>query len=86
MQELHFKQQGDRAREKEYAQIYGIIMDLLDKMVFLLGEEQMPLEEYQELLESGFEAAKIGVIPPGSDCVMVGISSVPVWITCGCSA
>lgn len=47
-------------------------MDLLDKMVFLLGEEQMPLEEYQELLESGFEAAKIGVIPPGSDCVMVG--------------
>lgn len=47
-------------------------MDLLDKMVFLLGEEQMSLEEYQEILESGFDAAKIGVIPPGQDCVMVG--------------
>ena len=31
VQELHFKQQGDRAREKEYAQIYGIIMDLLTR-------------------------------------------------------
>ena len=62
----------EEEKAREYSQIYGIVMDLLDKMVFLLGEEQMPLEEYQELLESGFEAAKIGVIPPGSDCVMVG--------------
>ena len=44
MQELHFKQQGDRAREKEYAQIYGIIMDLLDKMVSILGEEEFLLK------------------------------------------
>ena len=77
--EVKLKERSRRCEEaheeekaREYGQIYGIVMDLLDKMVFLLGEEQMSLEEYQELLESGFEAAKIGVIPPGSDCVMVG--------------
>ena len=50
VQELHFKQQGDRAREKEYAQIYGIIMDLLDKMVSILGEEVVSHEEFRQLL------------------------------------
>ena len=39
VQELLFKQHGDRAMEKEYAQIYGIVMNLLDKMVSILGEE-----------------------------------------------
>lgn len=67
-----YEQEGNEAKAREYSQIYGIVMDLLDKMVFLLGEEQMSLEEYQEILESGFDAAKIGVIPPGQDCVMVG--------------
>ncbi len=63
---------GEETKAREYQQIYAIVMDLLDKMVSLLGEEQMTLKEYREILESGFEAARIGVIPPDQDCVMVG--------------
>lgn len=66
MQELHFKQQGDRAREKEYAQIYGIIMDLLDKMVSILGEEVVSPEEFRQLLETGMTQAKVGVDSSGN--------------------
>lgn len=72
MQELHFKQQGDRAREKEYAQIYGIIMDLLDKMVSILGEEVVSPEEFRQLLETGMTQAKVALIPPGIDQVLIG--------------
>lgn len=72
MQELHFKQQGDRAREKEYAQIYGIIMDLLDKMVSILGEEVVSPEEFRQLLEIGMTQAKVALIPPGIDQVLIG--------------
>ena len=71
VQELHFKQQGDRAREKEYAQIYGIIMDLLDKMVSILGEEVVSPEEFRQLLETGMTQAKVALIPPGIDQVLI---------------
>lgn len=40
VQELLFKQHGDRAMEKEYTQIYGIVMNLLDKMVSILGKKR----------------------------------------------
>ena len=40
-QELFFKEKGEKALEKEYAQIYGIVMELLDRMVEILGEEEI---------------------------------------------
>ena len=72
VQELLFKQHGDRAMEKEYAQIYGIVMNLLDKMVSILGEEKVSAEEYRQLLETGMGQAKVALIPPGIDQVLVG--------------
>ena len=72
VQGLLFKQHGDRAMEKEYAQIYGIVMNLLDKMVSILGEEKVSAEEYRQLLETGMGQAKVALIPPGIDQVLVG--------------
>ena len=72
MQELLFKQHGDRAMEKEYAQIYGIVMNLFDKMVSILGDEKVSAEEYRQLLETGMGQAKVALIPPGIDQVLVG--------------
>lgn len=57
---------------KEYQQIYGIVVDLFDKLVELLGEEHLPLKEYIEILEAGLGEAKVGIIPPGLDQVVVG--------------
>ena len=71
-QELLFKKQGDRAMEKEYTQIYGIVMELLDKMVSILGEETVSPEEFRQLLETGMTQAKVALIPPGVDQVLIG--------------
>lgn len=70
--ELALEAAGDLKSAKEYAQIYGIVMDLFDKMVELLGEEEISLEEYGKIMDAGFEAAKVGVLPPGYDRVMFG--------------
>lgn len=67
-----FEQQGQEAFAKEYDQIYGIIMELLDKIVEVLGDEKMTLAEYQEILEAGFAEASVGIIPPTADQVLVG--------------
>ncbi|MFR3881648.1 MAG: hypothetical protein ACLTX6_04475 [Lachnospiraceae bacterium] len=55
--------------EKEYAQIYGIVMNLFDKMVSILGDEKVSAEEYRQLLETGMGQAKVALIPPGIDQV-----------------
>lgn len=70
--EEYFEQEGETALAKEYAQIYKIVMDLMDKIVDLLGEERMSVREYREIWESGLEAAAVGIIPPGYDRVVFG--------------
>lgn len=70
--ELYFRQQGETALVKEYAQIYGIIMELLDKIVEVLGEEQISPNDFQQILEAGFMETQIGIIPPGVDQILVG--------------
>ena len=70
--EQKFQEEGELALAKEYAQIYRIVLELFDKFVELLGEEEIPLKEYCELLDAGLEEAKVGVIPPSLDQVVIG--------------
>ncbi|MEG0805392.1 MAG: PD-(D/E)XK nuclease family protein [Lachnospiraceae bacterium] len=70
--ELNFQEAGDPIHAKEYAQIYAIVMELFDEYVELLGEDELSLEEFTEVLSAGFNSKKIGVIPPGNDQVVVG--------------
>lgn len=67
-----FEESGNPAKAKEYAQIYKIVMDLLDKVTSLLGDEHISIREYGDILDAGFEAAKVGIIPPGNDRVIIG--------------
>ncbi|WP_346909360.1 helicase-exonuclease AddAB subunit AddB [Faecalicatena orotica] len=70
--EDRFQEQGELALAKEYAQVYRIVIELFDKFVELLGDEQISLKEYCELLDAGLEEAKVGVIPPSLDQVVIG--------------
>ena len=71
-QERKFHDRGDKAMEKEYAQIYGIVMELLDSMVEILGEETVSRQDFRQLLETGLTQAKVALIPPSMDQVLVG--------------
>ena len=71
-QEEIFRRRGEKAMEKEYAQIYGIVMELLDKMAEILGGEKVTPEEFRQILETGMTEAKVALIPPSMDQVLVG--------------
>lgn len=64
--------EDEQAKAKEYNQIYRIVMDLFQKCIQVLGREVISLAELEEILDSGFEAAKVAVIPPGYDSVTFG--------------
>ncbi len=68
----YFRSRGDAARAKEFEQIYGQVMQLFDKLVEVLGDEKLKMQDYQAILDAGFEEMKIGLIPPGEDQVMIG--------------
>ena len=70
--EKRFDAAGDYPAAREYAQIYGLVMDLFDKLVMLLGDCRMELSEYAELLDAGLSEMKVGLIPAGTDQVVVG--------------
>ena len=63
---------GEQAKSKEYGQIYHVVMDLFEKCVQVLGQERLSVQELGEILDAGFEAAKVAVIPPGYDSVTIG--------------
>ncbi len=67
-----FAGEGDHIRAREYAQIYGMVMELFDKLVMLLGDCKMDLSEYMELLDAGLSEMQVGLIPAGTDQVVVG--------------
>lgn len=64
--------EGDILRAREYEQIYGIVIGILDKMVEVLGDERVSLNEYIELFEVGLSGGKIGLIPPQMNVVLIG--------------
>lgn len=70
--ETQLQEEGRFALAKEYSQIYGTVLDLFDKFVLLLGDEQVSLKEFNDLFDAGLQEARIGIVPPSMDTVIVG--------------
>ena len=70
--EKFFTEQGDLSKAREYAQIYRLVMELLEQVYRLLGEEEITLQEFADILEAGFGEIEVGTIPQNVDRVVVG--------------
>lgn len=70
--EEFFESQGNPSLAKEYHQVYEKVMQVLEEMVELLGEECISIEDYRDILEAGVGEVRIGVIPAGTDVVTIG--------------
>ncbi len=57
---------------KEYEQVYRLVLELFDRIVELLGEDILILKEFKDILETGLKEAKVGLIPPSVDQILVG--------------
>lgn len=67
-----FEKEGDLSRAREYAQIYRLVMDLLDQVYELLGEEEISRQEFADILEAGYGEITVGTIPQNVDRIVVG--------------
>ncbi len=69
---VDFTQQMDPVRAKEYSQIYSKLMELLDQICELLGDEVISAGEYLELLETGIGEIRVGTLPQKADRLVAG--------------
>ncbi|MCQ2082002.1 MAG: PD-(D/E)XK nuclease family protein [Lachnospiraceae bacterium] len=70
--EKYFEERRMPEKAKEYSQIYRLIMDLLDQIYALLRDEEVSLEEFIKILESGIDEIDVGTIPGTVDQVLIG--------------
>ncbi len=56
----------------ENTQIWNKIMEIFDQLTEILTGESTTLKEFGRILEAGFEACEVGVIPTTIDQVLVG--------------
>ena len=70
--EKRFEKQGDREKAREYAQIYRLVMELLEQIEALIGQEEISLQEFADILDAGFAEIEVGIIPGSIDRVVAG--------------
>lgn len=62
---------GDVQRSREHRQMWGAVLDILDQMVEMVGDEKMSIESFAGMLETGFESVKLALVPPALDQVLI---------------
>lgn len=62
---------GDVERSREHRQMWGAMIDILDQMVEMVGEEEMSAERFFGMLETGLESVKMALVPPALDQVLI---------------
>lgn len=55
-----------------YSQIMVKVVDLFDKVVQLLSDENMSVKEFGDIIDTGLSEIEIGIVPPTVDRVLVG--------------
>ncbi|WP_410767975.1 helicase-exonuclease AddAB subunit AddB [Fontibacillus sp. BL9] len=65
-------QGGQPQQAMEHRQLWNSILDLLDQIVEMMGEEHLSAELFAGVLETGLKDLKLGLVPPAMDQVLVG--------------
>ena len=59
-------------KAKEYETSFGLIVDILDEIVLVLGNKKVSFDKYADILKIGLSSTGLGRIPGTQDQVVVG--------------
>lgn len=66
-----FKDKGELDIANQYSQVWNIVVDILDQIVEIMGEENISLDKFIKLISLGFDEYELGLVPPSIDQVLV---------------
>lgn len=67
-----YDEAGEIEKGREQEQVWNAVIQLLDEMVEMAGEEKMSLSVFRSVLDAGLETLKFSHVPPTLDHVIVG--------------
>ena len=65
------KEQGALSLANQYSRVWNVIIQILDQMVLIAGDDKMGLEAFKNLMMTGFAKHQSGIIPQSVDRVML---------------
>jgi ATP-dependent helicase/nuclease subunit B len=65
-------EKGQPENAREHRQLWNAVLDLLDQIVEMMGEEQIGFDIFAGVLETGLAELSMGLVPPALDQVLVG--------------
>lgn len=66
------EERGFLSAASETTQVWGLMMDVLDQFVELVGDETVLAEGFGDILRAGLEAIEVGLLPPSADGLIMG--------------
>ena len=70
--QTYYDETGMIEKGREQEQVWNAVVDSLDEMVEIAGEENISLPVFKKAIEAGFETLKFAHVPPSMDHVIVG--------------
>lgn len=67
----YFISNGNMDEAEQYAQIWSILVDVLDQTVAVMDDDYCGMERFSELLRTGLSQYEIGIIPSAVDMVSI---------------
>lgn len=63
---------GNPEQAKEHRQVWDAVLELLDQIVEMMGDERLDTSLFAGVLETGLAEFRMGLVPPALDQVLVG--------------
>ncbi|MEK3644274.1 helicase-exonuclease AddAB subunit AddB [Aeribacillus sp. FSL M8-0235] len=62
---------GNLIEAREHDQVWNAVIELLDEFVEIMGDQEISIHLFREMVETGMESMKFSLVPPAIDQVIV---------------
>ncbi|WP_349410181.1 helicase-exonuclease AddAB subunit AddB [Pseudalkalibacillus sp. SCS-8] len=69
---LKAEENGELSLAREHDQVWKAVVDLMEQMVEIVGDEPLSLELFNKMLDTGLESMRFALVPPSIDQVLIG--------------
>lgn len=69
--QIQAEEKGQLLKSREHGQAWDSIMQLLDQYVEVLGDQEVTVKQFTEIVEAGLESLHFSIVPPAIDQVII---------------
>ena len=66
-----FQNEGNLYKAKEYSQVWGSFIGILDELVEFMGDDKISYSKFLNLIKTEIENIELGIVPPSKDEIFI---------------